>query len=220
MASFSFQVAGTIADIDPADWDRLYNQPRCPFLSRGFLALLEDSGALEQAGWTPVYALVRQETRLVACAPFYITTTPAGQFTWDYGLEEVAAHYRTAWYPKLVGTVPFTPAPVWKVLADPAEPEAVRFLLESMEDTARSGGFSGLHLQWVDPKFVASAGLLEWIPWERQVYRWENQAYADFAAFTGSFAKNMRRNVGRDRAAVAASGMKTRIVTGLEATAE
>jgi predicted N-acyltransferase len=248
MAWYGFRIASTIADISPDDWDRLHARPWCPFLSRGFLALLEDSGALEQAGWTPAYALVSREGRLVACAPFYITASPAGQFTWDYGLEDVAAHYKTAWYPKLVGTVPFTPAPVWKVLADPAEPEVVSFLLASMEETARSGGFSGLHLQWVDPAFASAAGLGQeagqkaalgstrsfatssvpippgavpphksWIPWQRQVYRWDNQAYDDFAAFTASFSKNMRRNVARDRAAVAAAGIQTRVVTGNEA---
>ncbi len=214
MVSYGFRIASTIADISPDDWDRLHARPRSPFLSRGFLALLEDSGALEQAGWTPAYALVSSGNQLVACAPFYMTTTPAGQFTWDHGLEDVAAHYGTSWYPKLVGTVPFTPAPVWKVLADPAEPEAVTFLLGSMEEAARSGGFSGLHLQWVDPGFASAAGLGSWIPWQRQVYRWENQEYADFAAFTASFSKNMRRNVGRDRAAVAEAGIQTRVLAG------
>jgi predicted N-acyltransferase len=216
MASLGFRVAATIADISPDDWDRLHGRPRSPFLSRGFLALLEDSGALEQAGWVPVYGLASRGNRLVACAPFYVATSPAGQFTWDYGLEDAAAHYGTAWYPKLVGTVPFTPAPVWQVLADPAEPEAVQFLLSSMEETARSGGFSGLHLQWVDPVFAAAAGLGSWIPWLRQVYRWENRGYADFSAFTASFSKNMRRNVGRDRAAVAAAGIQTRMLPGSE----
>jgi uncharacterized protein len=243
MTSYAFRIASTIADISPDDWDRLHARPRCPFLSRAFLALLEDCGALEQAGWTPAYALVSRGGRLVACAPFYIATTPAGQFTWDYGLEDVAAHYKTAWYPKLVGTVPFTPAPVWKVLADPAEPDAVSFLLGSMEETARSSGFSGLHLQWVDPAFASAAGLAEtagpgapgsavqgsasssvpipphraWIPWQRQVYRWDNQGYTDFTSFTASFSKNMRRNVGRDRALVAGAGIQTRVLAGTEA---
>jgi len=97
-----------------------------------------------------------------------------------------------------------------------------------MEETARSGGFSGLHLQWVDPSFAAVAGLVQgpgsvplppqqsWIPWERQVYRWENPGYPDFAAFTGAFSKNMRRNVGRDRALVAAAGIQTRVLAGTE----
>jgi uncharacterized protein len=243
MALYGFRIASTIADINPDDWDRLHARPRCPFLSRGFLALLEDSGALAQAGWTPAYALATRDGRLAACAPFYVTTTPAGQFTWDYGLEDVAAHYKTAWYPKLVGTVPFTPAPVWKVLADPDEPEAAPFLLGSMEETARSGGFSGLHLQWVDPAFATAAGLDEgaslvaalgsatgsvpippvpipphrsWIPWRRQVYRWDNRGYTDFSDFTASFSKNMRRNVGRDRAAVTAAGIQTRVLAGNE----
>lgn len=216
MVSLGFRVAATIADISPDDWDRLHARPRSPFLSRGFLALLEDSGALEQSGWVPVYGLASRGDRLVACAPFYVTATPAGQFTWDHGLEDVAAQCGTTWYPKLVGTIPFTPAPVWKILADPAEPEAVQFLLESMEETARSGGFSGLHLQWVDPAFAATAGLGSWIPWQRQVYRWENRNYADFAAFTASFSKNMRRNVGRDKALVAAAGIQTRILVGTE----
>lgn len=239
MASYSLRIAASIAETRPEDWARLHKRSGNPFLSYGFLSLLEDCGALAQAGWTPAYALVSLGQRLVACAPFYVTASPAGQFTWDYGLEDVAAHYGTSWYPKLVGMVPFTPAPVWKILSDPAEPEAVSFLLASMEETARSGGFSGLHLQWVDPAFASAAGLVgaaglavppgsvpvssvpkpphrSWIPWERQVYRWENRGYDDFAAFTASFSKNMRRNVGRDRAAVAAAGIRTRVLAATE----
>lgn len=239
MASLRFSIAGSMREIDPEEWNALAEPAGNPFLSWGFLALLEDSGALERSSWRPVHALVRRGRELVACAPFYLADTSAGQFTWDDGMEGAALACGSRWFPKLVGMVPFTPAPVWRVLSSTqgvaGSPEGGRsprlggadaqvspaaFLLSSVEALARRGGLSGLHLQWVDAAFGPAQEGTEpgsWLAWRRQAYRWENRAYADFPAFLAAFSKNMRRNVLRDRAAVSAAGLVTRMVPGTEA---
>ncbi|TFG81455.1 MAG: GNAT family N-acetyltransferase, partial [Spirochaetales bacterium] len=103
-------------------------------------------------------------------------------------------------------------------------------LVEAVAEAARDGGFSGLHLQWVEPGFAleqaSSAGGSQnigsggWIAWRRQAYRWENRGYADFTAYLADFSKNMRRNVGRERAGLEAAGYRTRVVPAHEAGPE
>ena len=208
MPSLRLNLVDSIDDVPADGWDRLA-AGASPFLSREFLSLLEDSGALAESGWRPVYALLTDGDALAACAPFYLAASSAGQFTWDDGMEDAARSLGKRWFPKLVGMVPFTPAPVWRVLGGPAP-----VLLSGMEHFACEGGLSGLHLQWTDPAFMPGDG---WIPWRRQAYRWENRPWLDFDEYLGSFSKNMRRNVLRDRAAVAAAGIETRILRGDEA---
>jgi len=170
-------------------------------------------------------------------------------------MEEVSDSVGKRWYPKLLGAVPFTPAPIWRPLVVKRfdEAQAITASSEAIVELARRGGFSGVHLQWTDPMLgtalagadragtddagtgpadtgnaggkaagndhtdgkVAGAGA--WIEWKRQVYRWDNAGYGTFNDFTDSFSKNMRRNVARDRADVARSGISVRIIRGDEA---
>ena len=155
-----------------------------------------------------------------AYLPLFVLLGSAGSFVWDDGMEEAARSVRQRWYPKLAGTVPFTPAPVWRPLVLPGVDEKLLFAAsaEAVATLAKDGGFSGTHFQWVDPAFAqALTALGGWLEWKRQAYRWTNAGYGSFGDFTGSFSKNMRRNVFRDRADVAGAGVSVRIIRGDEA---
>lgn len=209
-------------------------------MSWEFHALLEASGAVGASAdpgpvaelWTPAHAVISKGGRDVAYLPLYVIAGSPGSFVWDDGMEAAARSVGRRWYPKLAGAVPFTPAPVWRPLVAPGEDEAetIAASLEALAGLAREGRFGGVHLHWTDP-VVASAlagvgapgrGLVAapWVEWRRQVYRWENRGYRSFEDFTGSFSKNMRRNVGRDRADVRGSGVAVRMVRGDEAGAD
>ncbi len=240
MSGYSLELAGSITGIDKAAWNSCAGAS-CPFLSWEFLALLEACGAVgEGQNWIPAHARLVSGNETIAYLPLFIALSSNGSFVWDDGMEEVAASVGKRWYPKLLGAVPFTPAPLWKplVVAGFDEAPVAAAATEAIVELARKGGFSGVHLQWTDPVLgtalagadragtehagtghaggqAASAGA--WIEWKRQVYRWDNAGYGTFDDFTDSFSKNMRRNVARDRADVARSGISVRIVRGDEA---
>lgn len=94
-------------------------------------------------------------------------------------------------------------------------------LLDAAEGLAREGGLAGVHVLWPDE---TAAGLLQtrpgWTAWKHQAFLWTDEGYGDFRGWLGSFSKNMRRNVLRERAALAASGVRTRIVGAREAASE
>jgi uncharacterized protein len=220
----SIQLSPSIRGLDREGWNALnQSSGACPFLSWEFLALLEESGAVgEAAGWQPLYAILLEGGRWLAAAPFYAVADPRGQFTWDGGMEAAAAGYGLSWFPKLVGMVPFTPSPLWRPLAAPG-PQGfahAQALVEAVAGLAREGGYSALHLQWLHPPFadeLAADGGPRWLAWRRQAYLWENQGYPDFEGYLSSFSKNMRRNVKREQAGLAARGVSARVLPAAEA---
>jgi len=230
MSEYAIRVVGSIRAIDKPAWNRCA-AAACPFLSWEFLALLEECGAVSQsAGWIPAHAELTRGDQVVAYLPLFVITGSAGTFVWDDGMEEQAQECGVRWYPKLVAAVPFTPAPVWRPLMvhEDDDDSIMAACAEAVAEIARSGGFSGAHFHWTDPAFGAaltrdtrkpgSAG--GWIEWRRQVYRWDNEGYGSFADFTGSFSKNMRRNVARDQADLAGYGVSVRMVRGIDAGPE
>lgn len=244
MPSLTLRVVGSIHAIDAGAWNACHGAS-CPFLSWEFLALLEDCQAVSpQAVWSPAHAELSKGGSIVAYIPLYTLSGSAGSFVWDDGMEALARRVGSAWFPKLVAGVPFTPAPVWRPLVSPGQDEnaVIEACIDAITQLAASGGFSGAHIHWPDPVIgrvldpqVERSTLAEpcegrdevlnrgpydevggWITWNRQVYRWENNGYGSFDDFTSSFSKNMRRNVARDKADVEAAGIRVRIVSGDE----
>lgn len=225
-----------MAEIDRAEWDGLSGRYETPFLSWGFLALLEASGSIcPETGWTPSHLLVRRAGRLVAAAPLYIKTHSWGEFVFDFQFAEAAANIGVPYYPKLVGVIPATPASVWRIMTAPGEDEEglTALLVETLADAARKGDVGGLHFLWPAPEFAevlyamcdrartvgkrAAPGSLDFLEWPHQSFLWEDSGYGDFEGYLGAFSKNMRRNLRRERAELSAHGIATRVIEAREA---
>ena len=183
------------------------------------------------SGWTGAHALARRSGVLVAAAPFYVKTHSWGEFVFDFEFAEIAKGAGLEWYPKLVGMVPATPAPAWRVLVRPGEEGMEALVLEAAASAARESGLRGFHVLWPES---GTAALLRGMPresprgkgagafaeWEHQAFLWNDEGYGDFEGYLGSFSKNMRRNVRREREAVAAAGVSTRVIGAQEAAAK
>ncbi len=208
-----------MAGIDQKSWDSLADRYDSPFLRWGFLALLEASGSIcGDTGWLPAHVLAKRAGQLVAAAPFYLRSHSMGDFVFDFSVAQAAQSIAAPYYPKLVGVVPLTPVPVWRVMTAAGDEAIASFLLEFAEDFARSSKAGGIHYLWVDPEFEALAGNDIRVEWKHQGYKWVNDDYADFLGFLASFSKNMRRNILRERKSIAAEGIETRIISPAEAT--
>lgn len=220
--------AASMREVDRAEWDALALPSSSPLLSWGFLSLLEESGSVSpDTGWTPAHLLLRRGGRLVAAAPFYLRGDSWGDFVFDFELAEAAESLRAPYYPKLVGMVPATPVPAWKVLVAEGEDEAAlsALVLAAAEETARASGLAGLQLNWIDPAFeplVRGSG--RFFEWSHQGFLWRDgdaagRSYGDFPGYLAAFSKNMRRNVLREREGLAAAGIESRVLGAREAAA-
>jgi uncharacterized protein len=228
VSSYEVAFAQAMAEIDRGEWDALAAQTGSPLLSWGFLALLEASGSMTaETGWQGAHLLVRKDRRLVAAAPFYVKDHSWGEFVFDFGFAEAAEGAGLAWYPKLVGAIPATPAPAWRVLCAEGEDEyeLTALVLGAADTAAREAGLAGLHVLWPDARTVGllrdraggPGGDPRWAEWSHQVFLWSDSGYGDFAGYLDSFSKNMRRNVRRERESVAVAGVSTLMIRPEEA---
>lgn len=198
-------------------WNRLAAPLETPFLEWEWLALLERSGSIvPETGWHPCHLTVRRGKRLVAAAPLYVKTHSRGEFVFDHAWAEAASRMGIAYYPKLVGTVPVTPLAGYQFLVDPGEPAApmVRLILSAVEAFGAANGLSGTHFLFTAPqmqRWLMDAG---YMAWRHQSYRWANAGYASFDDYLSRFKTNQRRNIRRERRALAREGVQVRMVDG------
>ncbi|MDR0447161.1 MAG: GNAT family N-acetyltransferase, partial [Treponema sp.] len=109
--SYTLKYASSITDFDIAEWNNLITEETIPFLEWEWLAALEESGsAAAVTGWHPLHLSLWKKNKLLAAAPLYLKNHSNGEFVWDYFWAEAAVSLGRPWYPKLVGTVPATPA--------------------------------------------------------------------------------------------------------------
>ncbi|MEI6875509.1 MAG: peptidogalycan biosysnthesis protein [Spirochaetota bacterium] len=227
MADLTFTFAPTMTSIDRTEWDALAAPYGTPFYFWGFLALLEESGSVvPENGWTPLHLLARRDGRLVAAAPLYAKTASWGEFVYDFQFASVAKANNIPWYPKLVGIIPLTPAPLWRVLVAAGEDEGAisGLFLDAALEAARASDFGGFHVLWPAPEMAAlirsrqaSGANGRFAAWEHQTFLWTDSGYRDFGGYLAAFSKNMRRNVLRERSGLDASGLSRRMIEAGEA---
>lgn len=225
--AYSLSVAPGMPQVDRAAWDALAAPYRTPLLSWGYLALLEASATVAEAsGWFPNHLLLHRDGRLVAAAPFYVRTTSSGEYLPDGPLQEAAERNKVPYHPRLVGTVPYTPTPAWRVLVAPDEDAqtCTRHILECALRLAQQGGMSGLHLPWPDLGFAQTLSALQaqhpqlaLATWMHQQFLWTDEGFGDFEGLLSAFRHSRRNHVHRERRRVREAGLVTRMVSAAEA---
>ncbi len=215
--------------VDGPEWDALAWPGDTPFLSHDWLRLLEDSGSVGPGtGWTPTHLLARLDGRLVGAAPLYRKDHSEGEFVFDHALANLAGQAGIAYYPKLVGMSPFSPAGRYRFGVAPGEcddrngPSLSRTMLDQTLAEAEAQGMGAVQYNYVDPDWVAG-GEDSWprrrgfMVWRHQSYAWDNPGYADFDEFLAVLRHGPRRNIRRERAAVRQAGVEVRMVEGADA---
>ena len=105
-----FTIAETIEEIPAADWNAVAGTAY-PFFRHEFLAALErHQGVGERFGWLPRYLLAFEGSRLAGAVPLYLKDNSYGEFVFDWAWADAYHRNGTAYYPKAVVAVPYTPA--------------------------------------------------------------------------------------------------------------
>jgi predicted N-acyltransferase len=212
-------VVDAIARIPAAEWDALAGQDD-PFVEHAFLAALESSGsASAKSGWAPVHVVCRDERGLCGALTLYAKTHSYGEFIFDWGWADAAERTGVRYYPKLVSMAPFTPATGRRLLiregAD--RPAVVAALLEGVFAIAHELKASSIHLLFLtseerelvlrDERLFGRLSLQ---------FHWHNEGYTSFDDYLARFRHSTRKQVRRERRAVAESSLAVRVVRGDE----
>jgi uncharacterized protein len=198
--------------VSPQAWDELVAMQAAPspFLRHAYLQALHASGSAVQAtGWTPQWLLLWRGNELEAACALYLKTHSFGEYVFDWAWADAYERHGLAYYPKLLGAVPFTPVPGSRLLA---RDQAARLhLLTAVEDLARQHQWSSIHLLFVDEADVQAARSRGWLLRDNLQFHWSNrspQPYADFDDFLADLRRDKRKKVQQERRRVRDAGVQ------------
>ena len=212
-------VLSAIAEIDAAAWDRCAGREN-PFVRHAFLAALEESGSsVGETGWHPRHIVLKtQAGAILGAVPMYLKSHSYGEYVFDHGWADAFERAGGRYYPKLQASVPFTPVTGPRLLA-PAGPQAAAVqtaLLSTCVGLCDQAGVSSLHLTFpTEAEFtlMGEAGLLQRTGIQ---FHWLNEGYGCFDDFLAGLASRKRKQIRRERRAVAEAGLAITVLAGRE----
>ncbi|NDY91046.1 N-acetyltransferase [Ideonella sp. TBM-1] len=212
--------------MDAAAWDALLaRQSRpTPFMRHAYLAALQASGsATPSTGWTPCWLTLHRgeaaEAPLAAATLTWLKTHSYGEYVFDWAWAEAYQRHGLAYYPKLLGAVPFTPVPGSRLLAEDAPSR--RALLEALRELTRRQQLSSAHLLFLDEAEQADARAAGWLLRSGVQFHWTNRQptpYADWPDFLASLQREKRKKIQQERRRVQAAGITFRMREGAAIT--
>ncbi len=206
------------ASIDAHAWDALLEADcaATPFLRHAYLLALTASGsATASTGWQPCFLTVHHGDALVAACPLYLKTHSYGEYVFDWAWADAYQRHGLAYYPKLLGAVPFTPVPGVRLLARGAHER--RLLLRAIRQFARQQKLSSAHLLFLSDADREAAQAEGWILRSNVQFHWQNPEpapFLDFATFLASLQREKRKKIQQERRRVAEAGVSFETLAG------
>ena len=205
------------AAIDAGAWNALLERQDAPtpFLRHEYLAALHRSrSAVAETGWAPAWLTVERDGTLLAASALYLKAHSYGEYVFDWAWADAYQRHGLAYYPKLLGAVPFTPVPGSRLLAvDDATRDV---LLQAALALARQQGLSSAHLLFLSEADRAACARAGWMLREGVQFHWQNREkpYADFDDFTRSLQRDKRKKIGQERRRVVEAGVSYEALEG------
>ena len=101
-----------------------------------------------EQGWTPLHVIVSENERIMAIMPLYVKTDSQGEFIFDWSWAD--AYYRNGlnYYPKLVSSIPFTPASGPRILIsdETRSREVIEEISRALKQITEESDFSSVHI--------------------------------------------------------------------------
>src|SRR5690606_38407325 len=198
----------SLEDVGPDEWNALSDGN--PFLRHEFLVALERTGCVGPgSGWEPSHITGRRDGRLVGGMPLYVKHDSRGEFVFDWSWADA---YETAggrYYPKLVASIPFTPATGRRLLVAPdhAASDIEGALLAAAEEIRGELDASSLHCLFPTQTESSAFEAAGYLARKSCQFHWHNRGYADFDEFLGTFSSEKRKKARRERRRVAEAGI-------------
>ena len=196
-----------LSQIPAARWDALLPSSQ-PFLRHAFLSSLEDSGSVGRGtGWLPSHRLwCDEQGEVQAAMPAYLKQHSYGEYVFDHAWADACRRAGIAYYPKLLGAVPFSPVTGARLLGDPI---AASELLDALAGELNDEGLSSLHINFTSP--ACDTVLMQRQGWLERIgcqFHWHNRGYRDFQDFLDTLSSRKRKQMRKEREQVAGQGIE------------
>ena len=210
------RVIDSLSQISASDWNRCarsacasYN----PFISHEFLLALELSGSANaKTGWKPSHLILEVAGEIVAAALCYVKSHSQGEYVFDHGWADALHRAGGQYYPKLQMSVPFTPVTGPRLLCADATHQGL--LAKAAIEFCRKADASSVHITFATTTEANGLVPPQWLLREDIQFHWQNNGYDNYDAFLASLSSAKRKNLRKERNAIAGSGITFEHVTG------
>ena len=202
----------SLTEIEESEWNQL-GEADYPFTRHEFLLALEQHHCLLEYGWQPVYFLLHDGASLLAATPCYIKSNSYGELVFDQTWAQAYERSGQNYYPKLVTAIPYTPATgprflIHRQISDAQQAHQLRLqLIQLIQQFCQTHQLSGWHLLFERESIVKSFTNHQLLLRYDCQYHWHNQSYQNFADFLAQLSSRKRKNIRKERAAVAAEDL-------------
>jgi predicted N-acyltransferase len=206
------------AKVDARAWNSLLEAQDVPtpFMRHEYLLALHRSlSAVPDTGWAPQWLTVERDGSLRAACALYLKSHSYGEYVFDWAWADAYRRHGLAYYPKLLGAVPFTPVPGSRLLARDAADRAL--LLQAVLAYAQQQRLSSAHLLFLSEADRAACVEAGWMLREGLQFHWRNRTpspYADFAEFLAGLQREKRKKIAQERRRVADAGVRLEAIEG------
>jgi len=220
--NFQLRFLDSISELDSCTWNGLVRQAS-PFLRYEFFQALEETGCTTRAtGWQPCHLAVTDSRGcLVGAVPLFEKTNSYGEYVFDWSWADAYRSHGMRYYPKLLTAVPFTPSagPRFLFTEDSLRDELLPHSVEAIQQHASELGYSSWHVLFPteqEHQALSRCGLLSR---EGCQFHWFNRGYSSFDDFLDALSSRKRKNIRKERLAVASAGIEFVVLDGAEITA-
>jgi predicted N-acyltransferase len=207
------------AQIDADAWNALLAaqaQPT-PFMRHEYLVALHGSGsASPPTGWAPAFITIEDAGQLLAACALYLKSHSYGEYVFDWAWADAFQRHGLAYYPKLLGAVPFTPVPGSRLLARDAASRAL--LVRAIETLMDQQGLSSAHLLFGDDADFDALAQAGWMLREGVQFHWTRSGEKDFADLLARLQRDKRKKIAQERRRVADAGVHFTVHEGAQIT--
>lgn len=210
----------TIERIDKNDWNKLVRK-KYPFLNYEFLKALEITKCVSpEEGWTPLHIVVSEKDIVLAIMPLYVKTDSQGEFIFDWSWAD--AYYRNGleYYPKLVSSIPFTPAsgPRLVIADERRSEEIIKAVSNALKKISEDNNFSSVHILLAEKKEIDLYSNEDFSLRTSYSFHWFNKEYKNFDNFLEDMTSRQRKNIKKERTKISQQGIKMKKISGHEIT--
>ena len=192
----------SIEEISKKEWDSLLNDINYPFLKHDFLQLLENTSCVgAKTGWIPLHVTISKGNSLLAGMPLYLKSHSQGEFVFDHSWANAFYQHGLDYYPKLVSSIPHTPASGPRLLIKDGEnkKELFEMIKEGVKNIAAKNNISSWHILFPREEEVDFFDDSNLSIRKNAQFIWFNENFTSFEDYLNSFRARHRKNVRKER---------------------
>lgn len=211
----------SLHEVSAEEWNFLAGQ-QFPFIQYEFLVALENNGAVgKEYGWITNFFLAYDNDKFVGALPVYIKFNSYGEFVFDWAWADAYQQNGLRYYPKLVTSVPYTPATGPRLLIQDKENfnEIADTLINALLQFAQQSQVSSFHCLFTNKRdtqyFKDNNNFMMRLGCQ---FHWSNKDYTSFSHYLEQLTSKKRKQIKRERRIVKEQEITFEILNGISAT--